>query len=273
MNNQGLEGTVSFIGSLFCSAHYRVCLHAKKRFYLSYISNTPFKKFSNIVCEFCEYFFTEFSLFIQVHHWTMGLKGKSNLIPLYHYTEEQRAIRLKTYFKFLFVREPLHRLLSAFKDKFLANVTVNDIINKYRSDIVKSYRPRDYVRNGINLITFPEFIKYYSDQKTRDHHWRQFDKICHPCLVKYDFIGKLENLSEEGPSLLRMAGLSDKVAFPPIHQHTSGDEVLKYYSQIPPDDIKKIGELYVSDFAMFGYEYLGPVKSVLKNFTDSQRRQ
>ena len=273
MKNQGLEGTVSFIGSLFCSAHYRVCLHAKKRFYLSYISNTPFKKFSNIVCEFCEYFHTEFSLFIQVHRWTMGLKGKRNLIPLYYYTEEQRAIRLKAYFKFLFVREPLHRLLSAFKDKFFANVTESDIIDKCRSDIVKSYRPRDYVRNGINLITFPEFIKYYSDQRTRDHHWRQFDQICHPCLVKYDFIGKLENLSEEGPSLLRMAGLSDKVAFPPIHQHTSGDEVLKYYSQIPPDDIKKIGELYVSDFAMFGYEYLGPVKSVLKNFTDSQRRQ
>ena len=200
----------------------------------------------------------------------MGLKGKRDLIPLYFYTEEQRAIRLKTYFKFLFVREPLHRLLSAFKDKFLGNNPGSrEVSRSAREGIVKSYRPRDYVRDGSNLVTFPEFIKYFSNpERRRDHHWRQYDKICHPCLVKYDFIGKLENFSEDGPSLLRMAGLSDEAAFPPIHQHTSGDEVLNNYSQVPPDDIKKIGELYFSDFAMFGYEYLGPVKSVLKNVSD-----
>ena len=212
-------------------------------------------------------FTLNFLYFFQVHFWTMGLKGERNLTPLYFYTEEQRAIRLKTYFKFLFVREPLHRLLSAFKDKFLTNNGTSREASRAREDIVKSYRPRDYVRGGSNLVTFPEFIKFYSNQRRRDHHWRQYDKICHPCLVKYDFIGKLENFSEDGPSLLRMAGLSDKAAFPPIHQHTRGDEVLKNYSQIPPDDIKKIGELYFSDFAMFGYEYLGPVKSVLKKFT------
>ena len=39
---------------------------------------------------------------------------------LYQYTEEERLQRIETYFKFLFVREPLHRLLSAYKDKFIA---------------------------------------------------------------------------------------------------------------------------------------------------------
>ena len=147
----------------------------------------------------------------------MGLKGKRNLMPLYLYTEEQRVMRLKTYFKFLLVREPLHRLLSAFKDKFLGNTTASrEVSRSAKAMIVNSYRPHDYVRNGKNLVTFPEFIKYFSDQRKRDHHWRQYDKICHPCLVKYDFTGKLENLSEEGPSLLRMAGPSDKAAFPPI---------------------------------------------------------
>ena len=43
----------------------------------------------------------------------------------------------------------------------------------------------------------------------RDHHRRQYDKICHPCLVKYDFIGKLETLAEDGPSLLKMEGIRD----------------------------------------------------------------
>ena len=34
-----------------------------------------------------------------------------------NYTEEERLIRLQTYFKFLIVREPLQRLLSTFKER------------------------------------------------------------------------------------------------------------------------------------------------------------
>ena len=170
---------------------------------------------------------------------------------------------MKTYLKFPFVGEPLNRLLSAFKDKFIGNRT--SLRRSARDKIAKSYRPRDYISNGENVVTFLECMKYYSHYRMRDHYWRQYEKICHPCLVNYDFIGKLETLSEDGPSLLKMAGIRDRVAFPPIHQHTRGDEVLKYCSKVPPDDTKQIGELYFSNFAMFGYEFLGPVKSNVKN--------
>ena len=170
---------------------------------------------------------------------------------------------MKTYLKFPFAGEPLNRLLSAFKDKFIGNRT--SLRRSARDKIVKSYRPRDYISNGENVVTFLEFIKYYSHYRMRDNHRRQYEKTCHPCLVNYDFIGKLELLAEDGLSLLKMAGIRDRVAFPPIHQHTRGDEVLKYYSKVPPDDTKQIGELYFSNFAMFGYEFLGPVKSNVKN--------
>lgn len=211
----------------------------------------------------CEYFHNDFPLFFQVHFWTLGKKGDMGLKPLYNYTEERRAIRLKTYLKFPFVGEPLNRLLSAFKDKFIGNRT--SLSRSARDKIAKSYRRGDYISNGENVVTFLEFMKYYSHYRMRDHYWRQYEKICHPCLVNYDFIGKLETLSEDGSSLLKMEGIRDRVAFPPIHQHTRGDEVLKYYSKVPPDDTKQIGELYFSNFAMFGYEFLGPVKSNVKN--------
>ena len=61
---------------------------------------------------------------------------------LHQYTEEERLKRIKTYFKFLFVREPLHRLLSAYKDKFMKR---NKFASKdARIQIVKAYRPQDY---------------------------------------------------------------------------------------------------------------------------------
>ena len=95
----------------------------------------------------CEYFHNDFPLFFQVHFWK---KGDMGLKPLYNYTEERRAIRLKTYFKFPFVGEPLNRLLTAFTDKFIGNRT--SLSRSARDKIVKSYRPRDYISNGENVV-------------------------------------------------------------------------------------------------------------------------
>ena len=38
------------------------------------------------------------------------------------------------------------------------------------------------------------------------------------------------------------------------------DDLLKYYSQVSPRYIRKLGEQYRKDFEMFSYEYLGSVK-------------
>jgi len=60
-----------------------------------------------------------------------------------------------------------------------------------------------------------------------------------------------------------MAGIDDRVTFPPIHKSTGSDEVLEYYSQVPPRYIKQLGEQYRNDFEMFGYDYLGHVQPLL----------
>ena len=193
--------------------------------------------------------------FLQVHEWKQWKR-------LSQYSETERDFRLQTYFKFMFVREPLHRLLSAYKDKFttLGNPKYSP---HYREKIIKSYRPDDFKPGGENFITFAEFIKYYSQDINPDQHWRQYERLCHPCFVNYDFIGRLETLEEDGTLLLKMAGIDDRVTFPAVHRQTSSDEVLKYYSQVPSEDIIRIGKQYVSDFLLFGYDYLGPVKLLL----------
>ena len=181
-----------------------------------------------------------------------------------NYTEEERSKRLKTYFKFVFVREPLQRLLSAYKNKFIQ-------IPKYTKDIrkviVQALRPQDFDQKGRNFISFSEFIQYFSNNISRNQHWRQYEKLCHPCVINYDFIGHFETLEEDAPLLLKMAGIDDRASFPPIHKSTGSDEVLKYYSQVPPEYITRLGELYRNDFQMFGYEYLGPVKKLLNRST------
>ena len=183
---------------------------------------------------------------------------------LYQYSEKERSKRIKTYFKFIFVREPLHRLLSAYKDKFMRRGTGCSRVA--RQQIVKAYRPQDYTPNYSDInITFAEFIQYFSNDVPRDQHWRQYEKLCHPCVINYDFIGHLETLEDDAPLLLKMAGIDDRVSFPSIHKSTSTDEVMEYYSQVPTRYITRLGELYRSDFEIFGYDYLAPVQPLLNN--------
>lgn len=187
---------------------------------------------------------------------------------LREYKGKERSLRLETYFKFLFVREPLHRFLSAYKDKFIGKNRW--FSKKIRKAIVKRLRPEDFDRNGENNVSFSEFAQVYSGNVARNPHWRQYEELCHPCIVNYDFIGHLETLQQDAPLLLKMAGINDRVTFPHIHNATSSGDVLHYYSQVPPKYIARLGEIYRNDFEMFGYEFLGSVKSLL-NETSVER--
>ena len=160
----------------------------------------------------------------------------------------------------MFVRGPLHRMVSAYKHRFLLTPGETRDVCK---EIVKEFRPESYDPDGKNVVSFPEFIQYFSDNKTRDQHWRQYEKICHPCVIDYDFIGHYETLKEDAPLLLKMAGIKESAKFPPIHKSTSTAQVVNYYSKVPVDVIKRIRELYRNDFEMFGYEYLSPIKKLL----------
>ena len=201
---------------------------------------------------------------IDIHRWDLWRR-------LYQYSEKERQKRIETYFKFFFVREPLHRLLSAFKNKFIGGDRRVSTIA--RENIIKSYRPHDFKPNGSNNVTFAEFIQYFSTNVTRNQHWREYEKLCHPCFINYDFIGHLETLEDDAPIVLKMAGIDDRVTFPPVHKSTGTSEVFKYFSQVPREYISRLGERYRSDFEMYGYDYLGHVQPLLngnENITSVQ---
>ena len=61
-----------------------------------------------------------------------------------------------------------------------------------------------------------------------------------------------------------MTGIDDRVTFPPVDKSTSSSEVLEYYSQVPSQYITRIGELYRSDFEMFGYDFFREERPLIK---------
>lgn len=198
---------------------------------------------------------------------TYGANVKHNLN---FFAPQEVEQMLQNYFTFLFVRDPMERVLSAYKDKFLKENKVfhrafgRNIIKRFRGNASK----RD-LETGSD-VTFPEFVNYLIETKHFDEHWRSFDQLCHPCAVNYDFVGHYEDLAEDAPYLVKKAGIDDRVSFPPFRVSNTTADMLHYYSQIPKMRIFQLARRYESDYEMFGYAFPGQLGALFMiNSTDS----
>ena len=203
------------------------------------------------------------------HGRIQGKKAQNRTLwkHLNEYSIQNITEKLKKFHKFLFVREPFARLLSAYKSKFVAS---NEYYFKtYGRKIIHDFRKNatDHAKNTGDDVTFLEFLKYIAVTRYYDEHWRPYDEICHMCSVNYDFIGHLETIEEDAPFLLTELGIDDYVTFKSSRRSRTSSELLKYYSQIPASYIKRLRKIYFKDFEMFGYPFPGPLKSIIGDST------
>ncbi|XP_050932732.1 carbohydrate sulfotransferase 8 isoform X2 [Lates calcarifer] len=177
---------------------------------------------------------------------------------------DQKGImhRLETYTKVMFVREPLERMVSAYRDKFenpnnhYHSLFGKPIISKYRVNASKTA-----LKTG-NGVTFKEFVQYLLDVHRpvgMDIHWNQANQLCNPCLIDYDFIGKFENMDEESNFLLQKIKAPPKLKVPsfkdrnPKDKRTSTQITQKYFSQVSKLERQRVYDFYFMDYLMFNY--------------------
>ena len=169
------------------------------------------------------------------------------------YPKDEVEKMLKTYFKFVFVREPFERLLSAYLDKFYSGDPA--FHNNYGRQIIKKYRPGGNPED--KNITFDEFVNYVINigDGYWNEHWQTYDKLCHPCGIHYDFIGRFENLEEEARYVLETFGISGKlnISFPQVKPSRTFSKVPFFYSQIPKERLNRVIQLFGDDSEMFGH--------------------
>ena len=97
----------------------------------------------------------------------------------------------------------MERVLSAYRDRFVKDNTY--FYRAYGRIIIKRYRPNP-TKQALEIgsgVTFPEVTKYVIERRMRKEHRQAFDKLCHPCAVNYDFIGRFENLFEDARYLIK----------------------------------------------------------------------
>uniref|UniRef100_A0A673A5A1 Carbohydrate sulfotransferase n=1 Tax=Sphaeramia orbicularis TaxID=375764 RepID=A0A673A5A1_9TELE len=186
----------------------------------------------------------------------------NHLRRLESYDRAGIADRLASYTKVLFVREPFERLVSAFRDKFESPnsyyhpVFGRPIISRYRANAT-----RTALRTGAG-VTFREFVQYLLDVRRpvgMDIHWEPVSQLCNPCLLRYNFIGKFENLEEEANFLLQSVGAPRNLTFPdfkdrnPLAERTSSKITQKYFAQLNSTERQKAYDFYYMDYLMFNY--------------------
>ena len=96
-------------------------------------------------------------------------------------------------FTFSFVRHPLQRAASAFADKVTNSL-------RHRHKIA-----RKMGKTIEDTITFPEFIEILiedPDALGLDRHWRPQQKELAVDVIRYDFIGAIENLGRDLPAIM-----------------------------------------------------------------------
>ncbi|XP_062401566.1 carbohydrate sulfotransferase 11-like isoform X2 [Sardina pilchardus] len=191
-----------------------------------------------------------------------------NLRTLSEYSTAEINQRLRGYLKFLFVREPFERLVSAYRNKFTRSY--NTAFHKrYGTKIVRRQRPdaRPEALERGDDVSFGEFVRYLVDPATQreepfNEHWERVHSLCHPCLIHYDVVGKYETLEEDAAYVLKLAGADGEVRFPASGKstRTTGELAASYFKDISPVYQRKLYNLYRMDFLLFNYTMPGYLK-------------
>ena len=165
--------------------------------------------------------------------------------------------KLREYYKFMFVREPLVRLLSAYKDKFVLNNT--SFHKSYGRKIVRRLRKNAAANSKGDDVTLKEFLQFVTESRAEDmnEHWMPFYELCQPCAVSYDFIGSFENLESDATQVLKELNVNEQVSFPEQQKYYKaggkGYVKGKKFADVSPDLLRKVLRKYSLDYKLFSY--------------------
>jgi len=174
------------------------------------------------------------------------------------------------YFKFVFVRNPWHRLVSGYVQKFVQRWEHPG--SPSRPVVEQVYRSRGLPPDHERSISFREFVEYVeaAEDRALDPHWKpQYLFLGN---VVFDFMGRFENLTADFESIIERLGVQERYLFS-INQISYGDEVRECVADWPAtrlraltncphyrffytDDLRKrVARRYARDVEMLGYTF------------------
>ncbi len=183
-----------------------------------------------------------------------------NILADYNRSEIEK--RLKTYYKFTFVRHPLERLLSAYRSKFEKRTDNYEEVQKF----YKTYETQLQSQFGKNFtygnvsMTFAQFLNFTHSQNTgkshANEHWNVANNMCYFCNIDYDFVGFFDNFRDDIAYVLQRIYPQEKHHwFPTIPKGPDSTKRLfsKYFSEVSPKMLQDIKLVFEKDFTLFDF--------------------
>ncbi|CAI5499235.1 unnamed protein product [Closterium sp. Naga37s-1] len=173
-----------------------------------------------------------------------------------HFTEQQavQQVTRPDFFKFTFVRNPFSRVLSAYSNKLVITDTPNNKTGPgsreyWNEQFFKYIRPHwEKVKGKDDLVSFPDFVKLVA-KLMQNHRWRmdrhiasQSD-ICFMDKIKYDFVGRFENLEEDAKYVVNRFGGDHLDIFNfgvNAHQTRADEKLAKKYDKETYELVKRV---------------------------------
>ncbi|XP_065889066.1 carbohydrate sulfotransferase 9-like isoform X2 [Dysidea avara] len=190
--------------------------------------------------------------------------GKYNMLSV---LPEERKKKLESYFKFVMTRNPLERILSAYRNKFENHPISRNLSRRFdeaKIEMIKINRPDMYTkweRSGRTLKVFPtfnEFIHYLGSHSyyDLDPHFRPLQYICHPCVFHYDFYANLKLMPAEFDRLLKKFDIPKNFFKNQRgHRRDTGSLMPKYYAQLSEYEKKMVYQFAHSEMEFYYHIY------------------
>ena len=175
----------------------------------------------------------------------------------------------RNYFKFMFVRHPPERVLSAYRNKIehplITNPAEQSIWDDVRHIILSSYRMKFNKKLAKQEEIFPSFAEfihflYDSDPALMNEHYKPMVELCQPCAVKYDYIGNFATLRRDANNILAYLNINSSF-FWDRGKHKSNptiSHVQQYYSKLQAIDFRRLEERFADDIGF--YNHLFPLE-------------
>ncbi|CAI7841186.1 unnamed protein product [Closterium sp. NIES-53] len=173
-----------------------------------------------------------------------------------HFTEKQavRAMTRPDLFRFTFVRNPFSRVLSAYNNKLV----VTDSPNNKTGPGSREYWNNAFfwlirsqweaLKGEDDLVSFHDFVKLvgvvFKERRWHmDRHIALQRDVCALGLIKYDFVGRFENLEKDAKYVVNRFGGDHLDIFNfgiNAHQTRADEKLVKMYDKETYERVKKI---------------------------------
>ena len=181
--------------------------------------------------------------------------------------KDEKSYMLKNYYKFVMYRDPVERLVSAYRNKVeMPMIGLDDYkpnFNWAKKDVYEYKHPYEYEiwkkNNGLTPIrvSFPDFVDFWlkaNGRMTYDPHFLTIFDICHPCHIHFNYYGNFNTFDKDADVLIKTIGGNSSLlrgSYYKDDRNKTSIKAINYYTQLNMEQKKRIVNKLALDLSFY----------------------